>query len=102
MLCSHADQAPLSQSSIRQLWGHPERKEGGQDHWAAGLGPAWAAQDRAASALLNSQPSGSPVHLSEVELPRHSMASEQMGFSSRIVDSLTEASVSLMATQFDR
>ena len=106
MLCSDLSQAPLSHSSIRQLWGHPERKEGGPDPWAAGQagrGPAWAAQDRAASALLDSHPRGSTAHLSEVELPRHSTASEQMGFSSTIADSLTEeASVSLMAKHFDR
>ena len=105
VLCSDMPQAPLSHSSIRQLWGHPERKEGGQEPWAAGpggLGTAWAAHDRVASAMLDSQPRGSPAHLSELEPPRHSVASELMGFHSRMADCLTGGSGSLRGAEFDR
>ena len=105
VLCSGMPQAPLSHSSIRQLWGHPERKEGGQEPWAAGPGgldTVWAAHDRIASAMVDSQPRGSPAHLSEVELPRHSVASDLMGFNSGAADCLTEGNGSLRGPESDR
>ena len=106
MPCSDMPQAPLSHSSIRRLWGHSERKDGSQEPWAAGpggLGTAWAAHDRVASAMLDSQPRGSPVHWSEVDVPRHSLASDLMAFSSGSSDCPTEGSGSLLrGPEFDR